>query len=330
MVKVSVIIPVYNVEKYLEECLESVVNQTLSDIEIICIDDGSADKSFEILQQYAEKDSRIKIFKQENQGAAAARNNGLDKAIGDYLYFLDSDDYIKSDCLEKMYNKITLENSDICVCQSETLLDSEQKIKVGGVSKIKKVSDRNKFNVYDIPNVIFEFCNIPAFTKLYKADFIKNNKIKFQEIKTCNDVFFNFFSLTLANSITTVPEALVIYRSEQKNNLSANRGKHINCVLEAFSLLKTELEKQNLFSLVEESFYKRAVSCFNYEIGRLEKSQRVTWAKKLFSFVPAEYMNIRQNMTFLQKLFSIRNEYCSAGKQKIIMILGIKLKLKCK
>lgn len=330
MPKVSVIIPVYNVEKYLSQCLDSVVNQTLSDIEVICIDDGSADKSFEILQQYAEKDSRIKIFKQENQGAGAARNNGLDKAIGDYLYFLDSDDYIKSDCLEKMYNKITLENSDICVCQSETLLDSEQKIKVGGVKNIKLVSDRNKFNVYDVPNVIFKFCNIPAFTKMYKADFIKNNKIKFQEIKTCNDVFFNFCSLTLANSITTVPEALVVYRSEQKNNLSANRGNHINCVLEAFSMLKTELENRNLFSLVEESFYKRAVSCFNYEIGRLEKSQRVTWAKKLFGFIPEEYINAGQKITFWQKIFSIRNEYCKVGKRKVIMILGIRVKLKCK
>lgn len=330
MPKVSVIIPVYNVEEYLSQCLDSVVNQTLSDIEIICVDDGSSDKSFEILQKYADKDSRIKIFKQENQGAGAARNNGLDKATGDYLYFLDSDDYIKLNCLEKLYKKIIFENSDICVCQNEILLDSKQEIKICVAKNMKLVSDKNKFNVFDVPNVIFKFCNIPAFTKLYKKDFIKNNKIRFQEIKTCNDVFFNYCSLTLANSITTVPEALVIYRAEQKHNLSANRGKHVNCILDAFSMLKTELENRDLFSLVEDAFYKSAVSCFNYEIGRLEKSQRDTWAKKLFSFIPEEYMNLGQNMTFGQKLFSVRNEYSRVGKRKVITILGVKLKLKCK
>lgn len=331
MPKVSVIIPVYNVEKYLSQCLDSLVNQTLSDIEIICIDDGSSDKSFEILQEYANKDSRIKIFKQENQGAAVARNNGLDKATGDYLYFMDSDDYIKLDCLEKLYNKIILENSDICVCQNADMSEATQKLKLRRYGcDMKLVSKKSKFNVFEIPNYIFQFCSTPAFTKLYKSDFIKNNNIRFQEIKTCNDVFFNGYSLCVANSITTVPEALVVYRCGQKTNLSASRGNHISCVLDAFGLLKEELEKRNIFSLVEKSFYKRVIVCFNHEINQLEKSQRLTWAKKLFSFIPEEYRNLEWDLTFWETLFSVRNEYREDGKHKVITILGVKLKLKCK
>ena len=95
MPKVSVIIPVYNVEKYLRECLDSVVNQTLKDIQIILIDDGSTDSSLGICKEYAQKDNRIKIIEQKNQGAGAARNRGMSEAKGDYLYFLDSDDFLE-------------------------------------------------------------------------------------------------------------------------------------------------------------------------------------------------------------------------------------------
>lgn len=103
MAKVSVIIPVYNVEKYLRECLDSVINQTLSDIEIICVNDGSTDNSLAILEEYAQKDTRIKIISKRNEGAGKARQAAIKKASGEYLAFLDGDDYYKSDFVEKMY-----------------------------------------------------------------------------------------------------------------------------------------------------------------------------------------------------------------------------------
>ena len=100
MAKVSVILPVYNAGKYLHQCMDSIVNQTLKDIEIICVDDGSSDNSLEILRQYAEKDERVKVIAQANGGAGAARNNGLRAATGEYLSFLDSDDFFELDMLE--------------------------------------------------------------------------------------------------------------------------------------------------------------------------------------------------------------------------------------
>ena len=111
--KISVIVPVYNAEQYLRECLESLVNQTLEDLEIICVNDGSTDSSPKILEEYASKDSRIKIFHQENQGVSAARNLGISKVQGEYLVFVDSDDWIELNALEILYKTIDKRKSDI-------------------------------------------------------------------------------------------------------------------------------------------------------------------------------------------------------------------------
>ena len=110
MVAISVIIPVYNVEKYLGRCLDSVVNQTFTDIEIICINDGSSDNSLEILKRYAQRDRRIKIFTQENSGLSASRNVGMKYASGDYIYFIDSDDYLVKTAFEELYKIATINN----------------------------------------------------------------------------------------------------------------------------------------------------------------------------------------------------------------------------
>ena len=110
---VSVIVPVYNVEKYLEECLDSIINQTLEDIEIICVNDGSTDNSLKILKKYAKKDNRIKIINQKNCGLGCARNSGLNQSQGDYIFFLDSDDYLNPNILEKLYPKALESHSEI-------------------------------------------------------------------------------------------------------------------------------------------------------------------------------------------------------------------------
>ena len=114
---ISVIIPVYNVEKYLHRCLDSVIAQTYQNLEIICVDDGSVDESGKICDQYAVRDARIKVIHQENQGLSAARNRGLDAAEGEYISFVDSDDYILEDMYKKMLDKLLNYNVDLCVCQ---------------------------------------------------------------------------------------------------------------------------------------------------------------------------------------------------------------------
>lgn len=122
MVKVSVIIPVYNVEPYLKQCMDSVVGQTLKDIEIICVDDGSTDGSLDILREYAAEDNRIQIIEQKNAGAGAARNNGMRHATGKYLSFLDSDDFFEPRMLEKAYDLAEKDQADFVAYKSDSII----------------------------------------------------------------------------------------------------------------------------------------------------------------------------------------------------------------
>ena len=126
MIKISVIIPVYNVEQYLRECLESVINQTLSELEIICINDGSTDSSLDILREYEQKDNRIIVINKDNEGQAAARNIGISMAKGEYIGFLDSDDYIDSNFYEKLYNAAKKYKADIACTNLYRFSDSKR------------------------------------------------------------------------------------------------------------------------------------------------------------------------------------------------------------
>lgn len=128
--KVSVIIPVYNVDPYLRECLESVVNQTLLDIEIICVNDGSTDNSPAILEEYRAKDSRITVFTQENRGLSAARNRGMDLARGEYIYFIDSDDYVEPETLERTVHIAEADDLDAVVFRFKQFAESEELLKI--------------------------------------------------------------------------------------------------------------------------------------------------------------------------------------------------------
>ena len=119
MIKVSVIVPVYNVDLYLVECLDSIINQTLKEIEIICVDDCSTDNSYMILEEYSKKDSRIKLIKhKENRGLGPARNTGIENATGEYISFIDSDDYVSLDFLENLYSTAKKFDLDISITQN--------------------------------------------------------------------------------------------------------------------------------------------------------------------------------------------------------------------
>ena len=251
MPKVSVIIPVYNVEEYLRECLDSVVNQTLRDIEIICVDDGSTDSSLDILKEYAAKDNRFTILEQSNKGAGAARNKGLDIAKGEYLYFLDSDDYIDICCLEKLYNKITNENADICLCKRKVYNETLNTTQIDHQSlNFNMLPNKEVFSFLDIPDRIFQICIIGVFVKLYRKNLIDKNNIKFQEIKTTNDIFFNYAALLSAERITCINDALITYRQNRNNCLTLQRGSSLSCVKQAYNALISFCKQKNIFDLV--------------------------------------------------------------------------------
>ena len=260
--KISVIIPVYNTELYLDQCLETVINQTLKEIEIICVDDGSTDNSLDILIEYARKDSRITILKQDNLNAGIARNAGLLIAKGNYLSFLDSDDWFEFNMLEEMYNKIIYTNADIAICRCKSF-DYENGIfnerKLDFSLKKKLIPQNDPFFVTDISNNIFQFCEGWAWDKLFRADLIRDNNIKFQSLINTNDQEFTFTSLCYAKTITTIDKRLIIKRHKRKNSLSSNKNKDPSCFNLCFEKIKTNLEIKGLFDLFKESYWRYVI-----------------------------------------------------------------------
>lgn len=144
--KVSVIVPVYNGEKHLEQCMDSITGQTLREIEIICVDDGSADRSLEILERYAKKDERIRVICQKNAGAGAARNRGLLRAKGKYIVFWDADDKFDRKALELMYLKMQKKQTDICVCGVCEFTNDSKVYETDGYLKTALIPHKDPFN----------------------------------------------------------------------------------------------------------------------------------------------------------------------------------------
>ena len=184
MTKVSIIVPVYNVEKYLKRCLDSLVNQTLKDIEIICVNDGSTDGSLAILDEYVRNDDRIVVINQENSGLSVARNNGIGVAKGEYLGFVDSDDWVSEDYFEKLHNSAIQNNAEIAV---------------GGIIRLHRFN-RRKFLTFDKEivtsdiNLKFELCDMPeksyVWNKIYKSSKLKEIGLKFEEGIVFEDCIF--------------------------------------------------------------------------------------------------------------------------------------------
>ena len=170
--KVSVIIPVYNTEKYLRECLDSVVNQTLKETEIICVDDGSTDESSEILKRFAEKDHRVQVYRTENRGAGAARNEGLKHAKGEYCSFLDADDLFEREMLSRAWEKAEAEQLDLVVFASDNFYSENGK--TSGSQGIAKewLPEKRPFAGTDIEKNLFRTFIGWAWDKLFRTSFI--------------------------------------------------------------------------------------------------------------------------------------------------------------
>lgn len=276
--KISVIIPVYNAEKYLKQCLDAIINQTLKDIEIICINDGSTDSSLKILKEYSLKDNRIVLLNQENGGAGAARNKGLEVAKGEYLSFLDADDFFEKDMLELAYDKCSQNNADFLVFRSDKF-DMIQNKYIPSDWTIQKtlIPAKPYFSYLDIKKDVFKLFVGWAWDKLYKREFIIKNNILFQDLRTTNDLTFVFISLIKANKILILDKILAHHRIGSKNSLSSTREYSWNCFHLALTALKYELIKLKKYDYLKQSFINYAVHAilWNYNTFSLETQRKL-------------------------------------------------------
>lgn len=204
--KVSVIVPVYNSEKYLARCLDSIICQTLKDIEIICINDGSKDNSLEILNKYAEKDARIKIINQENQGVSATRNAGVQASKGDFIGFVDSDDWIEEKFFENLYNAVIDNNCDMACCEM---------IRHNNGNYAPYMIIKGKAKVYSKTEDKYKACNIPRkcylMNKIYNRQKVLETNYEFPVGRTFEDVIWLHVILDKLGSLVTVPKTYYYY-----------------------------------------------------------------------------------------------------------------------
>lgn len=226
-VKISVVLPVYNVANYLRKCLDSLVNQTFEDFEVICVNDGSTDLSLGILEGYALSDSRFKIISQENQGLSGARNTGIQHVQGEYVLFVDSDDWLEENALEELYNHVKGFNSDITMFKFKFYDESTSEFSEGPFSNLEVIDSTfytGNFNYYDVLDIIFKISHAP-FNKLYKTSFLRDLDAKFLYGSYYEDLEFFYKVFLKAKKVSVLPQYLYYYRlRDQSISTSGDEG----------------------------------------------------------------------------------------------------------
>lgn len=297
-IKISVIIPVYNAEKYLRECLDSIVKQTLQEIEIICIDDGSTDNSLAVLREYERKDERLKIIEQLNSGAGAARNTGMAVAQGEYLAFMDADDVYCSGALNAVYSKAKEFNYDISVFEA-IFFDNKSEWQVAQLNQFL-LAGRETYSSYDEPDFLFQIAACNPWSKLFRREFVQKIGLQYQEIKTANDLCFVCSAMACAEKIAVLNEPLVKHRVLHSGNLQSVKIKTPLDFMAALEQLKSNLQQFGLWEKLKHSYLNCALSHFVYnwrtldKLGRKQivaKSQEITELLELVKHLADYYYN---------------------------------------
>ncbi len=277
-VKISVIMAIYNVEPYIKQCLDSVCNQTLKEIEIICVDDGSTDNTISIIKDYQKSDPRIHIISQENQYAGVARNHGMKYAKGTYLSFLDADDYYMPEMLEKLYQQAEKQQLEVAICEYN-FFDERFNKKIDKLFQYEEniIKDRSCFSGKELEHAaIFQIAKGWAWDKLFLTDFVKKTGYQFDSFRSSEDGFFVYLLLARAGRIGFLKEKLVIHRIGNQSSLSSTMDKNWVNGYKMLQSIKEELEKQNLYSIFQQSFLTFALEFQLYYLDAMSslKAQR--------------------------------------------------------
>lgn len=252
-IKISVIVPVYNMEKYIEQCIKSVINQTKKEIEIICINDGSTDSSENILRKLSEEDDRIRIlYNKDSLGVAEARNKGIVEAKGEFLSILDADDFFENDMLENAYNMAIKCEADICIFKTKSF--DGNKIEILKTIKDEWIDCKEGFSPIELNDRLFSLGPLWAWDKLFKRDLIIENDITFQNIRSTNDAKFVSLALVASNKICICDNAYAIHRMNRKSSLSVTREKSWDCFYQAIESIAVELKNVGKFDIYIQAF----------------------------------------------------------------------------
>ncbi|MCD7781225.1 MAG: glycosyltransferase [Methanosphaera sp.] len=282
MVKVSVVIPVYNVEDFLRECLDTIVNQTLEDIEIICVNDGSTDSSLEILEEYAANDERITIIDQENGGHAVATNNGMKKATGEYLFLMDSDDILELNALEDTYKLACQKNVDFVLFKAINYDYEQDKYYEAENYSMNRLHHRVKDNIFsydDIKDLVFTITVTP-WSKLYNRKFIEDNNITFPEGLIFDDNVFFYKVLFSAKRIYFHPEFLFTRRWYSTSSTTKGDTRFIDSI-DIFNLIIDVFKENNAFNEHMSTLYNKKIFLANMRYNKIKDEYKEQYFKAM-------------------------------------------------
>ena len=270
---ISLIMPLYNAEKYVAESISSILTQKFANFELIVVDDGSSDKSLSIVKKIAKEDDRVRIFCNEHQGAAVARNLGIAESRGIFLFFVDSDDLFKKEMLSNLYTKAVLTNADVIISGFRKF-DNQSGKTIWEFRPDGKFLIEQRIETKTIPNCLFEVVPPSPWGKLIKRELIVNNKINFQNLSSCNDFAFTYTVLSYCKTIAFCPDVLLYYRANTGSNISANRGTKSTNIIKAIKQLEMNLKESGKFDELKKTFIYRSKTSLNFELKQCNEREK--------------------------------------------------------
>ena len=300
MPKVSIIVPVYKVEEYVHECIDSILNQTYKNIEVILVDDGSPDTCGAICDEYAKKDDRIIVIHKTNGGLSDARNVGLQRATGEYLAFVDSDDSIKKDYIEKLYNGIVNEDADVCICSVEDVFEDGLE---GIRTDINYVKENTLISGIEATRFVLEDKVLVShvWDKLCKKELYSG--ITFPVKKRFEDMYMMHEVLFRAKKVALITDKLYNYRHRKTSISYTNMLANLNDIFGAY-LKRLDFVRENLMECESIMLYKCATMGIELYNNSIKQKNDIVDTKAIISFLKREKRKIK-NLNNLPKKYRI-------------------------
>lgn len=293
MIRISIIIPLYNCEKFLSECLSSIQKQIFTDFEIICINDASEDSTLDILLNFQKNDDRIRVYSnKERMGAAFSRNRGMGMAEGKYLVFLDGDDIFDEMMLEKAYDTIEKNNADIVMFDFMHVPSENigQKRMICHGETYRQRYCRHTFCIKDNAPYEFMLWSPATWNKMYRTEFLLGNKLEFQDIPSSNDVYFSYMALLLSErTIVMDDERVMVYARDHAEPSRISNNRDPMCGFLAMEKLQQELIKRNKLKEVVQHFYYQLYFVLK---GLLFSCRNTEREREFYRFLQTEGMDI--------------------------------------
>lgn len=318
-IKISVIMSLYNVELYMRVAIESVLSQTLSDLELICINDGSSDCSLEIAQEYAAKDDRVKIITyDESKGQAYARNRGIDIARGKYIGFVDGDDWVEPTMFEKLYENAEKNNAEVTCCAAalynELMQEYDFKNAYYNMSLMPSDLDNRVFSHEDTKSLLTGCINVALWNKIYRLDFMNENKIRFPEYFIYEDMPFFYEVWFKAKRITLIRDYCYYYRVNRNGSTMSKIGNKVLDRPEMMALAYEMFKKLPYFEEIKTQVASWVIDDLFHRYTLVEARYRKEFfflMKKLFRNLDIEGADMEQ----LSKCYCYK-EYCNCLEMK--------------